>query len=723
MTTTRHAPTILSVATTFSEHRYRIPLYQRAYAWTDSEIHTLLADVRDARITSEKGGAREYYIGSLVLDATQATDEGAPEESVMEVVDGQQRLTTLFVILSVAPRILGGPTDFAGRLTFEGRSDAARDLRLLAQDGADALPLLRTSGIRHAAELVKSACEKGSGGESSPQDLTFSREDLDHLRHRVKILRTVLPPGTDLNHYFEVMNTRGEQLEKHEILKAQLSSKLGSESDRAVFARIWDACAVMNRHIQTQFSTSSEGGSERSRIFGGDWNQFQPRDEDELFWILTRGKAVDDSPSTTVTSKENQPLLLSAILTDDAVEGAHGFDDSEEEVGAYGPIIDFPNLLLHVLKIQRDETFRWGEANRSAEEVRLEDKYLIAEFQRTAPSTAEARHSWVREFAYLLLKTRFLMDTYVIRTQTTPAGDDDENWVLHRAFRYQRRGTEKQQLSARSTFASGQGDTRVSGTDEEPLDKQVRLLQSMFQVTDTRRASKYFLFQILSWLHKQSDVDAADPPPKQRTPAEVEGAKLVAHLEEMARERLSTIDPTAIDTGTQVPNFVFNVLDYALWKMGTGRQGGLHQLRSETATELERVAAGFRFQYRTSVEHFDPRNPSVEQGHKQLDKDQVDRFGNLCIMTRAENSRRGNLAPLAKANQFKSVDQSLKFQLMAEFALRKQEWGEPQIQKHQEEMLRVLNSLLPGWLNQPVPAGMDPAEDNEGQAPADQRGY
>lgn len=42
------------------------------------------------------------------------------------------------------------------------------------------------------------------------------------------------------------MNTRGEQLEQHEILKAWLMEPL-SGSDSARFARIWDACSDMGR--------------------------------------------------------------------------------------------------------------------------------------------------------------------------------------------------------------------------------------------------------------------------------------------------------------------------------------------------------------------------------------------------------------------------------------------------------------------------------------------
>lgn len=65
---------------------YEIPIYQRNYAWEKDEIAALVRDVWDA---CEKNKAA-YFIGTLVT-----YDKG---DSTFEVIDGQQRLTTLFLI-------------------------------------------------------------------------------------------------------------------------------------------------------------------------------------------------------------------------------------------------------------------------------------------------------------------------------------------------------------------------------------------------------------------------------------------------------------------------------------------------------------------------------------------------------------------------------------------------------------------------------------------------
>ena len=67
-----------------TDKTYQIPLYQRAYAWEDEQIEQLIEDISDAAEDSN------YYLGSLVV-----ADKG----QYYEVIDGQQRLTTLMLLL------------------------------------------------------------------------------------------------------------------------------------------------------------------------------------------------------------------------------------------------------------------------------------------------------------------------------------------------------------------------------------------------------------------------------------------------------------------------------------------------------------------------------------------------------------------------------------------------------------------------------------------------
>ena len=66
--------------------QYVIPLYQRAFAWEDKEISQLIEDIKDFEEDN-------YYIGSLIVSKKE-------NKNLYEVIDGQQRLTALFLLLN-----------------------------------------------------------------------------------------------------------------------------------------------------------------------------------------------------------------------------------------------------------------------------------------------------------------------------------------------------------------------------------------------------------------------------------------------------------------------------------------------------------------------------------------------------------------------------------------------------------------------------------------------
>lgn len=74
------------------DHPFVIPEYQRPYAWGDDEIITLFDDLWDFSIERTKqGGAKTYFLGSIVSFEN--------EKGEKEIIDGQQRITSLFLLL------------------------------------------------------------------------------------------------------------------------------------------------------------------------------------------------------------------------------------------------------------------------------------------------------------------------------------------------------------------------------------------------------------------------------------------------------------------------------------------------------------------------------------------------------------------------------------------------------------------------------------------------
>jgi hypothetical protein len=78
-----------SIEEAFRECFYIVPDYQREYVWTDKEVHQLLEDIGEQ---IDAGTTREYFIGTVLVSPTDKKNQ-------YEVIDGQQRLTTFFLLL------------------------------------------------------------------------------------------------------------------------------------------------------------------------------------------------------------------------------------------------------------------------------------------------------------------------------------------------------------------------------------------------------------------------------------------------------------------------------------------------------------------------------------------------------------------------------------------------------------------------------------------------
>ena len=218
---------------------YEIPIYQRNYAWGKDEIAALIQDTYDAYLASKKDENKIYYIGTLV-----SFHKG---EGVFEIIDGQQRLTTIRLILSALH------IDVNNKLTYRARKKSEVTLKALPKAKEDEKVFLSgdfdekdtgiTEGYKFATAAVKEIVE-----EKEREKFT------DFFKRKVHIIHYRVPKDIDLNHYFEIMNSRGEQLEKHEIIKAQLMQKLSNDREASVvFNEIWESCSEMSVYIQQSF--------------------------------------------------------------------------------------------------------------------------------------------------------------------------------------------------------------------------------------------------------------------------------------------------------------------------------------------------------------------------------------------------------------------------------------------------------------------------------------
>lgn len=87
-----------SIEEAFRECFYIVPDYQREYVWTDKEVQQLLEDINEQIDVATN---REYFIGTILVSPIE-------QKNHYEVIDGQQRLTTLFLLLCALKELFHG---------------------------------------------------------------------------------------------------------------------------------------------------------------------------------------------------------------------------------------------------------------------------------------------------------------------------------------------------------------------------------------------------------------------------------------------------------------------------------------------------------------------------------------------------------------------------------------------------------------------------------------
>ena len=606
---------------------YKIPIYQRNYAWEREEIYALIKDVHDSL---EKP---VYYIGTLV---TYKRDE-----NIFEVIDGQQRLTTIYIIL----KALGIET-IANRLTYSARKVSATTIEKMPEFG-DEYDL----GIRKGFDYAQDALKEIVGDKKDDQE-KFKK----YFLNNVHIIHYRVPKDVDLNHYFEVMNSRGEQLEKHEIVKAKLCEKLiGDDDAMEKFSRIWGACSDMSFYIQQKLP-------EATTVFGETMNDFD---------IESFGEFPNPNigSSLSIGMKPISEFLNSSIRMMDK-------DDEIDNNDRFQPIIDFPNFLLIVLKITRLR----NEEDFNPLSFTLDDKELIKEFDKV-----NLTPEFVKDFAYNLLLAKYYLDNYVIHHANGEDRVIENPWKLQY---YYKKGNKAAYL-------------KDLYEDSKVQDEVIQLL-SMFEVAFTPKQRKNYLFyclyhlfedwdpnNYLEFLRKLADkyffdvyLDASklndinQPKPNSFDETIISNGELNVELEEVNRN-FDCIYPVG---SYNIPLYVFNYTDYKLWRKyaeelrgNKEKKGSRNRIEFFSSLgcsdfELDPFKNFYFSRTRKSLEHYYPQAKAGD--NMPISTQDINRFGNFAMIGSDANSSGSNWNPIDKKNRYLDTKSnqvsvaSLKFRIM-----------------------------------------------------------
>lgn len=242
---------------------YRIPCFQRDYSWSEEEWEDLWIDILG---TLPADGEPAHYMGYLVLQTA--------DNRIFEVIDGQQRLTTISLIVLASMRLLGkfaneGKNADANRARLEQlRASYIGYLDPVTLTTRNKLSLNRNNDSYYRDYLVALATHLPQRGFPASTHVMrkgfewFERRLREYVKNAAdsgmalaqfvetmsdKLFFTVITVADELNAYkvFETLNARGVRLSATDLLKNYLFSVLarGNEAQHEMdeLERRWEA--------------------------------------------------------------------------------------------------------------------------------------------------------------------------------------------------------------------------------------------------------------------------------------------------------------------------------------------------------------------------------------------------------------------------------------------------------------------------------------------------
>jgi uncharacterized protein with ParB-like and HNH nuclease domain len=241
----------MNITNTFTKRWYLIPTYQRPYVWEIEQVNTLLKDI----LESLKDKNSEYFLGSIILLTKK-------NEGEAEILDGQQRLITLFLIYATLrdlvenvevkkecqEKIFQEKRKFSGipekiRIEFSIRDKAQNFVEEFVKEKGK---LVKLDWLQEKLENTKNITVKNMIKAIFTIKKFFKKmekeeieEFLAYLNLKVILIHISSSSLGDAFKLFTVMNDRGIRLRNSDILKAMNLKKV-PENERERYARKWE---------------------------------------------------------------------------------------------------------------------------------------------------------------------------------------------------------------------------------------------------------------------------------------------------------------------------------------------------------------------------------------------------------------------------------------------------------------------------------------------------
>lgn len=235
------------IGSIFNGNRFIIPTYQRKYSWTDTERRDLWQDIEESIKDN-----MNHFLGTLSFKENKAV--GLTTDTIYEIIDGQQRITTLFILLKVLIDKLQDKTVRDGLQTaFIGSKDILK-LQPLGVDGDFLKKLLfefdsiKTNEIKKRSQKFMYSAMKLFSAFANPLSQIEVEQKIIFIRDRMEVLVFNVENQAQAVKMFSIINDRGLPLRILDKTKSilmlystlHLKEKL-NDSINSSFEKIFDA--------------------------------------------------------------------------------------------------------------------------------------------------------------------------------------------------------------------------------------------------------------------------------------------------------------------------------------------------------------------------------------------------------------------------------------------------------------------------------------------------
>lgn len=249
----------------FSNLWFRVPEYQRPYVWGNDQIDDLLDDLAFAH--TEKPD-QDYFLGSFVYQFKRAGSTPGQEFDENDLLDGQQRMTTLFILFSCIRDLSNDPdlkefchasiyqkgNKFDGvpertRIAYAIRPEVQEfvDNYLKVKGGTDKEEELRTHKVKSTDRSVRNMANavlkirQVLTGLTQDTEISFDLSKFyGFVRKNVLLIYVATEDLDDAFRLFTILNDRGMPLRNSDILKSTNLGALTDSAEKERYAKLWE---------------------------------------------------------------------------------------------------------------------------------------------------------------------------------------------------------------------------------------------------------------------------------------------------------------------------------------------------------------------------------------------------------------------------------------------------------------------------------------------------